>query len=699
MPSGPGPGRAPEPAVAAPAAAGPPDGAADPLMTVLPYGFWFHGAPAPAVPPGPLLGAAAAPGTPVLVVGRPDAPLPPVADVAAIATAAARLGPPGTSPADLLVSAPWAGTSALVTLTAVLAAALGREVRAAVGLPTRTAHGWSSRVLAADGAQAWEPWLTELTASPALGRVIASAWRPLPAAFAACGPALHQAPVAGWRLEAVPAGLWLRPEEPPSDRSPRLLDPDPARPTLIAGSADRTAPAEVLDILDDLVSALTDPGAPAPRLLLPGAPAVRRPHAAGPATPAPATPAPATPETPDSPSPQAGQCAPDSGSEPPVLPEPITPATAPTTMTESTTAPDSPTPRTSQAAPTPGPAAPETPDTPTPQTTLPPTGNDSESPSLPEPATPATAPTTTTESTTAPNSPAPQTSQATPSPESGTTLTPAPDPTGPETPNSPTPQAPQAPEAVRAIPRLLVPPAAAGRVSTAAERAAFRALLGAHFHRYASRAEQAALRMPALRAQARDDLKDDLAAVYLHHADTGIPVHRAELVEAARRSGAGDGPLACYLACLGSGLRRLPNHRGAVLLGAEAGEGVLGQYARGTLLVEPAPVVGTAEAEVVPGTDVEFLVWSATGRRTSVIAEDGDPEVVFPPGTHFLVLDVLPAGEDRPARVLLRESGPAAAPDEAGDEQDRARLGGARGGGGGGRGDGPGERGGGGGGG
>ncbi|MFJ4191042.1 hypothetical protein [Kitasatospora sp. NPDC089509] len=552
------------------------------LTAALPHGRWFHGGPAPALPPAALLGAESVPGTPVLVVGRPGVPLPPVAEVAA--ALAARPDGPGPSPADPLISAPWATVPELVSLAGELAAELGREVRAAVGLPTRTAHGCSSLVLTADAAPAWEPWLTELTACPELGRVIASAWRPLPSAFAACGPALHQAPVAGWRLEAVPAGLWLRPEETPHDRGPRLLDPAPDRPTLIAGSADRTAPAEVLDVLDDLLSALTTPGTPTPRLLLPGAPD-----------------SPTAPEAANSPSPQAPQADPDTGSD---------------------------------------------------------TDTDTGTPPPAEPLTPATAPTTAVESTGTPDTPAP---------------VPAPDPDPVPVPDAAAPETPETP----AAPRLLVPPTAAttaGRVSTPGERAAFRALLGTHFHRYASRAEQAALRMPALRTQDREDLKEDLAAVHLHHIDTGLPVHRAELVAAARRSAPGTGPLAPYLACLGSGLRRLPNHRGAVLLGAEADEEVLGQYARGVRLVEPAPVVGTAEPEVLPGTAVEFLVWSATGRRTSAIAEAGDPEVVFPPGTCFTVLDVLPGEEDRPARVLLREAGQASAADAAGDEQDRARL-------------------------
>ncbi|MBV6699325.1 hypothetical protein KV557_19720 [Kitasatospora aureofaciens] len=567
----------------------------DPLVTVLPRGYWFRSGPAPDGPPGALAHATAAPGTLVLVVGHPGTPLPAAADLAA------RLRRSRPAPADLLVSAPWAATTALVALAAGLAAELGRDVRAAVGLPMRTADGFSSRLLTTDGTPAWEPWLTELTASPDLGRVVASAWRPLPDGSAPCGPALHRAPVAGWHLEAVPAGLWLRPEDPPQDHGPRLLDPDPARPLLIAGSAERTVPAEVLAVLDGLLSSLTVPGTAAPELLVHAGSVRETGRTAAPV----AEPLRPGPDTEPAPAPAPDEDDPDSADTPGPDSEPAT-ATGTGTGT--------------------GENDPDSADSPAPQ------------------AEPATTPVAGSSAG----------SSAGLSAESGI--------------DSPA-------EAPAAQPRLVPPDGAlvAGRPSTAAERAAFRALLGAHFHRYASRAEQAALRLPALRSQARDDLKDDLAAVYLHHADTGIPVHRAELVEAARRTG--PRPLDAYLACLGSGLRRLPNHRGTVLLGADAGEEVLRHYVRGALLTEPAPMVGTPEADLAPDTSVEFLVWSATGRRTSVIAEDGDPEVVFPPGSWFCVLDVLPGDEDHPTRVLLREAGPSSAGGEtAGERDQQARV-------------------------
>ncbi|MFF0416477.1 hypothetical protein ACFYUY_39370 [Kitasatospora sp. NPDC004745] len=557
------------PAAAPPAAAMPgpdlpeaPDGPhpADPLVTALPHGYWIRTRPAPDGPPGPLTRARADEGTVVLVVGHPGTPLPPAEELAD-RLGALLPGGPGGEPPELLLSAPWATVSALTALADGLATALGRDLRAAVGLPLRTAAGSSSRVLAADGTPAWEPWLTELTASPARGRVVASAWRTAPGGPPSCGPALYRTPVPGWLLEAVPAGLWLRPRAEPQDRGPRLREPDRARPLLIAGADGLPVPPEVLGVLEDLRAALTAPGATAPDLLVQG---VSARGAAG--EPAAAVPPPAV-----------------------LSAGPPTGASGAAAEPEATRAPEA-----SQV-----PEAAEEPREPT------------------APAEPPFAP------------------------------APAPSPA-----------------------RLLAPDGGtvSGRPSTAAERAAFRALVGEHFQRSASRAEQAATRLPALRSHTRDDLKSDLAAVYLHHVDTGVPVSRAELVASARRPGGG--ALAAYLACLGSGLRRLPNHRGAVLLGADAGAEVLRHYTPGALLVEPAPVVGTPAAEVLPGTAVEFLVWSATGRRTSVMAEDGEPEVVFPPGSRFSVLEVLPAAEGCPDRVLLREVGPGG-PAESADERDR----------------------------
>ncbi|MBP0452908.1 hypothetical protein J5Y04_25675 [Kitasatospora sp. RG8] len=545
--------------------------------------------------PDPLAGTPGAParaeageGTLVLLVGRPGEPLPQAHRLAATTR---RLFP--RPPAGLLLSAPWAPTAALTVLAAGLAAELERDVRVAVGLPQRTAGGFSARVLDADGVPAWEPWLTELTASAGLRRVVASAWRSAPAGLSPCGPALFAAAVPGWLLEAVPAGLWLRPGDPPQDLAPRLLDPDPAGPLLIVGEEGRPVPPDVAAGAGDLVTALAGQGAPAPRLTVRG---VASPDATTPGKLDADRPVrPDADAAPDANEDADADAAPDTDPTPDTHPGPdLDPASDVDSASEVDAAPD-----TDQA---------------------PDTVPDAEAAASEAPA------------------PAPGPGQG-PETETAPAHTPA---------TAPGPARPFGPETA----------AAPARPSTAAERAAVKDLLGGHFQRCASHADQVATRLPALRSGGRDDLnelKTDLAAVFLHHADPGAPVSRTELVEAARRPD--PGPLDAFLACLGSGLRRLPSHHGAVLLGAHATAEELRHYVPGARLTEPAPVVGLPSHDVELGTPVEFAVWSATGRRTAVFAEEGEHEVVFPPGSHFSVLDVLPGEDGRPTRVLLRETG------------------------------------------
>ncbi|KJY26339.1 hypothetical protein, partial [Streptomyces sp. NRRL S-495] len=231
----------------------------------------------------------------------------------------------------------------------------------------------------------------------------------------------------------------------------------------------------------------------------------------------------------------------------------------------------------------------------------------------------------------------------------------------------PTPEPPvTAPEAPAAVPEPaparyfgLDDSPAPVTASSAAERDTVRAQLGDHYHRCTGRVELLATRLPGLRSTSQDDFKPDLAAVLLHHTDAGVPATRAALIAAAR---SGDPELRPFLRCLGSGLRRLPSHHGAVLLGAGAGldpESVLAHYPTGRQFREPAPLAGlTAPGAELPGSSVEFLVWSATGRRTSVFdPTDGPAQAAFPPGTAFTVVGQVPADGDRPACVLLRESG------------------------------------------
>ncbi|MFC8448882.1 hypothetical protein [Kitasatospora sp. NPDC057223] len=563
----------------------PPTGPGDAVVSRLPGGFWLRTGP-DGPHPAALDGAAADHATLLLVVGRPGAPLPVAGQLAG--TVRHLLA---AAPAEPLLSAPWTDTASLTRLAAALAEELQCDVRAAVGLPVRTADGYSCRLLDAFGTPAREPWLTEFTASAARRRVVATGWRSAPPGLAPSGPAVFDA-LPGWQLEAVPAGLWLRPEGPLRDTSPRHATPDPDRLRLIVGCRREPVPSDVWAGLGEILRALALVGETGPALLVNG--------------------------------------------EADEVSEGVARFVAKLYDLDwldrepAEAAPE----------PVPGPVAePEPEPVPSSEPVFEPVPEPSPVPVLepvPEPA-PVPAP-----------EPAPE-------PEPG------PDP-------DPDPVAGS--RAARAF--ATDAPGGPARPSTAQEQAAFKELLGVHYQRCASRADQVAMRLPALRSAPREDLRTDLAAVFLHHADSGVPVSRTELVEAARRPG--PGPLDSFLACLGSGLRRLPSHHGAVLLGADPGPEELEHYRPGAELTEPAPVVGLPAHDVELGAAVEFVVWSATGRRTAAFADTGEPEVVFPPGSRFSVIDLLPAGEGRPTRILLREiAHPGAEESEAGHLGDRDR--------------------------
>ncbi|RSS60524.1 hypothetical protein EF918_32890 [Streptomyces sp. WAC06614] len=203
--------------------------------------------------------------------------------------------------------------------------------------------------------------------------------------------------------------------------------------------------------------------------------------------------------------------------------------------------------------------------------------------------------------------------------------------------------------------------------SSVQERVALRELLGERYALLASRTELLGSRLPSLRATPQDDLTPDLVALAAYQADTCGPVPRADLVRAARagaaRAGGGPGPYTPLLRCLGSGLRRLPGHYGAVMLAAPAEQVPLDRYMPGSLLVEPAPVAAVPACDADLEGTVEFGIWSTAGRRMALFAgPEDEPEVVFPPGTAFSVLALTaPADDDGPIRILLRELAPAEA--------------------------------------
>ncbi|WHT16846.1 hypothetical protein N8J89_27400 [Crossiella sp. CA-258035] len=112
-----------------------------------------------------------------------------------------------------------------------------------------------------------------------------------------------------------------------------------------------------------------------------------------------------------------------------------------------------------------------------------------------------------------------------------------------------------------------------------------------------------------------------------------------------------------FIACVVSGLRRLPAYRGAALTGATLSAADLPV---GSVHAEPAFRNAFASPAMhLPG-DAELVIWSRTARRTGVLAEEDTDRyrVVFPPGVRFEVLAELPAEAPRPRTLLLAEHVP-----------------------------------------
>jgi hypothetical protein len=144
---------------------------------------------------------------------------------------------------------------------------------------------------------------------------------------------------------------------------------------------------------------------------------------------------------------------------------------------------------------------------------------------------------------------------------------------------------------------------------------------------------------------ASHDVLTDLVAVRLYLAGHG------QRIDDAVRTGE-VGPHVPFARCVAAGLRRLPSYRGATRLCATIEDAEWQWYESRRLVTEwafcPALTDGAAR---LPG-DVDFLIWSMTARRTSLLAPDVASQVVFLPGTSFKVLRVR-EGERR--EVLLRE--------------------------------------------
>jgi hypothetical protein len=168
--------------------------------------------------------------------------------------------------------------------------------------------------------------------------------------------------------------------------------------------------------------------------------------------------------------------------------------------------------------------------------------------------------------------------------------------------------------------------------------------LSRQFSAAASSVARVLSRSPRLRGDGQEVVAD-LVAVRLYLTEYG------QRLDDDVRTGQ-PGSHVPFARCVNAGLRRLPSHRGAVRLRAMLSDAELDWYASQQLVTEwafcPALTDGGAE---LPG-NVDFLIWSATARRTSALVPEVSGQVVFLPSTRFKVLEV--RDEER-RTVLLRE--------------------------------------------
>ncbi|MGW4994639.1 hypothetical protein ACWEQ3_44765 [Streptomyces mirabilis] len=153
---------------------------------------------------------------------------------------------------------------------------------------------------------------------------------------------------------------------------------------------------------------------------------------------------------------------------------------------------------------------------------------------------------------------------------------------------------------------------------------------------------------PGLRGTAQSSTEDvitDLVAASLYLRGDG------ELLNREVRN-ATVGPHVPLARCVSAGLRRLPSYRGATMLRATLDDAEWAWYGGRRLVTEWAFCRSlTTAASALPG-NVDFLIWSMTARRTTLLAPESPSRVLFLPGTSFRVLTVRD-GERR--AVLLRE--------------------------------------------
>ncbi|AUS81326.1 hypothetical protein C1701_26775 [Actinoalloteichus sp. AHMU CJ021] len=191
--------------------------------------------------------------------------------------------------------------------------------------------------------------------------------------------------------------------------------------------------------------------------------------------------------------------------------------------------------------------------------------------------------------------------------------------------------------------------------STEAERAALARLVGEDYENALATVNAALAMSPVLRGAGGESAKADFVAVCLYLAHEG---YGGRVLNEALRSDGGRG-WRDLVACLTSGLRRLPVHRGATFQQAhlpDDGDRLREVCPPAEVLDEPGFLSATAAHDLnTPDATVDLLIWSTTGRRVGMLGAGGLPEeVVFFSHSRFKVLDVVGGAATRPA-VLARE--------------------------------------------
>ncbi|GHB68571.1 hypothetical protein GCM10010377_69290 [Streptomyces viridiviolaceus] len=214
------------------------------------------------------------------------------------------------------------------------------------------------------------------------------------------------------------------------------------------------------------------------------------------------------------------------------------------------------------------------------------------------------------------------------------------------------------------------------RRSGQADRQAVQAMAGDHWWQQQATVARLLTVMPGLRTQAQDqDAQADLIAVRCLLTLDEVPLSWTWLVQ---QLAAGSADALSYLACLASGLRRLPSYRGIVVRDAGVVPPTAAAPPTGTELCEPLPVGAFALNGAPPIGADRYVIWSVTGRRVANLlapspGAEGE-EILFAPGTRFKVLAT--RGSPGAMTVLLREladGDPTAQPGGL-DAQDRGAL-------------------------